>query len=88
MAGPGGDEQPSARPRRVFGIETEYGISAVGGPVTEDLHPMQLSNHVVKAYAALAPGQPAGWDYETETPLRDSRGYEVARADAHPDSLT
>ncbi|MFP5283839.1 MAG: depupylase/deamidase Dop, partial [Actinomycetes bacterium] len=88
MAGSGGDEQPSARPRRVLGIETEYGISAVGGPAVEDLHPMQLSNHLVKAYGALAPGQPAGWDYETESPLRDSRGYEVARADAHPDQLT
>jgi len=87
MAATEGDEQASARSRRVLGIETEYGISAVGGPA-EDLHPMQLSNHVVKAYAALAPGQPAGWDYETETPLRDSRGYEVARADAHPDQLT
>jgi hypothetical protein len=71
---------------RVMGIETEYGISALAaGPpalpggfnnvfVEEDLHPMQLSNHVVKAYGASAAGQPAGWDYETETPLRDIRG--------------
>jgi proteasome accessory factor A len=48
---------------------------------------MQLSNHVVKAYGA-ASGQPAGWDYETETPLRDIRGYEVSRSAAHPDQLT
>jgi hypothetical protein len=34
-------------PTRVMGIETEYGISALGGPVGDDLHPMQLSNHVV-----------------------------------------
>ena len=88
MAPPERDDAPAARPTRVMGIETEYGISAVGGPLVEDLHPMQLSNHVVKAYSSLAPGQPAGWDYETETPLRDSRGYEVSRADAHPDQLT
>ena len=71
-----------------MGIETEYGISALGGPRDDDLHPMQLSNHVVKAYGSSAPGQPAGWDYETETPLRDIRGYEVTRSQAHPDQLT
>src|SRR5215210_2414288 len=85
---------------RVMGIETEYGISALSpGPsaipgafssafVEEDLHPMQLSNHVVKAYGASAAGQPATWDYETETPLRDIRGYEISRSAAHPDQLT
>ncbi|HYP44630.1 MAG TPA: depupylase/deamidase Dop [Propionibacteriaceae bacterium] len=77
-----------ARQTRVMGLETEYGISGPGGPGAEELHPMQLSNHVVKAYGSSSPGQPAGWDYETETPLRDIRGYEVNRAQAHPDQLT
>ena len=72
----------------MLGIETEYGISALGGPADEELHPMQLSNHVVKAYGSSAPGQPAGWDYETETPLRDIRGYELSRGQAHPEQLT
>jgi hypothetical protein len=76
------------RETRVMGIETEYGISALGGPNDEELHPMQLSNHVVKAYGSSAPGQAAGWDYETETPLRDIRGYELTRGQAHPDQLT
>ena len=62
------------------------------GPVRaaaeDELHPMQLSNHVVKAYGPLAPGQPAGWDYENESPLRDIRGYEISRSSAHPDQLT
>ena len=77
-----------------MGIETEYGISASPGRAgEEDLHPMQLSNHVVKAYGSGAAGtpttgRPAGWDYETESPLRDIRGYEVARSSAHPDQLT
>ncbi|CAA9392285.1 MAG: Pup ligase PafA' paralog, possible component of postulated heterodimer PafA-PafA' [uncultured Propionibacteriaceae bacterium] len=71
-----------------MGIETEYGISALGAPDDIDLHPMQLSNHVVKAYGSSAPGRPAGWDYETESPLRDLRGYEVTRGQAHPDQLT
>jgi Pup amidohydrolase len=73
--------------RRVLGIETEYGISALGEPAGEELHPMQLSNHVVKAYGAVS-GREAGWDYESETPLRDIRGYEVSRDQAHPDQLT
>ena len=77
-----------------MGIETEYGISSSPGRTGEDdLHPMQLSNHVVKAYGSGAngtssDGRPAGWDYETESPLRDVRGYEVARSSAHPDQLT
>ncbi len=85
---------------RVMGIETEYGISALspsspayagrsgGGLIEDDMHPMQLSNHVVKAYGGSAAGQPAGWDYETESPLRDIRGYEISRSAAHPDQLT
>jgi len=73
--------------RRVLGIETEYGISALGEPAGEELHPMQLSNHVVKAYGSVS-GREAGWDYESETPLRDIRGYEVSRDQAHPDQLT
>ena len=82
-----------SRQHRVLGLETEYGISALapGRPmsaVEEDLHPMQLSNHVVKAYGSAVAGQPAGWDYETETPLRDIRGYEISRSSAHPDQLT
>src|SRR3954454_21758497 len=77
-----------------MGIETEYGISATSGRLGEDdLHPMQLSNHVVKAYGSAGPGasadgRPAGWDYETESPLRDIPGYEVARSSAHPEQLT
>ena len=97
---PAGSEMAARLNARVMGIETEYGISALSpGPsalpsgfgnafVEDDLHPMQLSNHVVKAYGASAAGQPAGWDYETETPLRDIRGYEISRAAAHPDQLT
>ena len=73
---------------RVMGIETEYGISALGQPVGEELHPMQLSNHVVKGYGWTTTTRQAGWDYETETPLRDIRGYEINRAQAHPDQLT
>ncbi len=75
------------RPSRVFGIETEYGIS-VSPVIEDDLHPMQLSNHVVKGYAAAVGIGPGGWDYQTETPLQDVRGFQVTRGQAHPDQLT
>ena len=87
-ASPDASADPGLAPPRVLGIETEYGISAIGGTEADELHPMQLSNHVVKAYGWTTPGQPAGWDYETETPLRDIRGYEISRNQAHPDQLT
>ena len=73
--------------RRVMGIETEYGISAPGDP---SANPMFLSGHVVSAYArahGLIPGQ-GGWDYSTEAPLRDARGWEIGRWAADPSQLT
>ena len=65
--------------RRVMGIETEYGISAPGDP---SANPMFLSGHGGTAYArahGLLPGK-GGWDYSTEAPLRDARGWELGRA--------
>lgn len=73
--------------RRVMGIETEYGVSAPGDPAA---NAMLLSSQVVNAYAAPL-GTRAGrarWDYEDEAPLRDARGWELARADADPSQLT
>ena len=73
--------------RRVMGIETEYGILAPGRP---EANPMLLSSQVVNAYAGQ-PGQRGGrgrWDYEAEAPLRDARGFELARSTAHPSQLT
>ncbi|WP_088319112.1 depupylase/deamidase Dop [Kineosporia sp. R_H_3] len=73
--------------RRVMGIETEYGVSAPGDPAA---NAMLLSSQVVNAYAAPL-GSRAGrarWDYEDEAPLRDARGWELARSDADPSQLT
>ena len=80
--------------RRVMGIETELGITSTqvdtqGRP----LAPQWLSGQVVRAYAGAA-GEGAslpvgsGWDYADETPLRDARGYEIARELAHVSQLT
>jgi len=73
--------------RRVMGIETEYGISVPGDP---SANPMLLSGYVVNAYASLQGSRAgrAGWDYEDEMPLRDARGFEVARQLADPSQLT
>lgn len=74
--------------RPVMGIESEYGIAAVGDC---DLDEMALSNAVVRAWRShlLAAGLAAErWDYATETPLQDSRGFELARMRAHPSQLT
>jgi len=75
--------------RRVYGIETEYGISVTPNLGEAELHPMQLSNHVVKGYAA-AYGSPDGahWDYQTESPLADLRGFQISRSQATADQLT
>ncbi len=73
--------------RRVMGIETEYGVSAPGDPTA---NAMLLSSQVVNAYAAPQ-GSRAGrarWDYEDEAPLRDARGWEMAREGADPSQLT
>ena len=73
--------------RRVMGIETEYGISVPGDPTA---NPMLLSGHVVNAYASRggARAAKASWDYEDEAPLRDARGFEMARQYADSSQLT
>ncbi|MGN6600572.1 MAG: proteasome accessory factor PafA2 family protein, partial [Actinomycetes bacterium] len=75
--------------RRVMGIETEYGISVPGNP---HANAMLISSQVVNAYtAALATGSSrrrARWDFEEESPLRDARGFDLARGVADPSQLT
>ncbi|WP_432524341.1 depupylase/deamidase Dop [Kineococcus sp. SYSU DK006] len=71
--------------RRVTGLETEYGISVPGDP---GANPMLLSAQVVNAYAAPTSGARPRWDYEDEAPLRDARGFELERSEAHPSQLT
>jgi Pup amidohydrolase len=73
--------------QRVMGIETEYGVSAPGDPTA---NAMLMSSQVVNAYAAPL-GSRAGrarWDYEDEAPLRDARGWDVAREAADASQLT
>jgi proteasome accessory factor A len=62
---------------KVCGIETEYGIHAVG----PDANPVTASSLLVNAYAAMVDRRTV-WDFEDETPDKDARGY--AREGAMP----
>ncbi|QOS60564.1 proteasome accessory factor PafA2 [Thermobifida fusca] len=73
--------------RRIMGIETEYGISVPGNP---GANAMVTSTQVVNAYltASAARARRARWDFEEERPLRDARGFDLAREAADPSQLT
>lgn len=72
--------------RRIMGTETEFGISVVGQP---HANPMVASTRLVNAYAsAELHVRRARWDFEEESPLRDARGFDMAREVADPSQLT
>ncbi|MEU8138984.1 depupylase/deamidase Dop [Streptodolium elevatio] len=72
--------------QRVMGIETEYGISVPGHP---GANAMLTSSQVVNAYAAaMQRARRARWDFEEENPLRDARGFDLARELADASQLT
>jgi proteasome accessory factor A len=69
-----------------MGIETEYGISVPGHP---NANAMLTSSQVVNAYAAaMHRARRARWDFEEENPLRDARGFDLAREAADASQLT
>jgi len=72
--------------RRVVGLETEYGVSVLGNPAA---NAMTSSSQVVNAYAtAYSRQRRPRWDFEEENPLRDARGFDLARDSADPTLLT
>ena len=56
--------------RRVFGIETEYGITVDG---MEGLDVVRESIEIVRSYTVH--GASMKWDYNLEDPHRDARGF-------------
>src|SRR6202050_4192389 len=72
---------------RVMSTETEYGISVPGQP---GANAMVSSSQVVNAYqaATAARARRARWDFEEENPLRDARGFDLAREAADSAQLT
>jgi Pup amidohydrolase len=76
--------------RRLIGMETEYGIHAPANPRASHV---SLSIELINAYAAHVTesgGAVAGteWDYQSESPLVDARGWVLPRSAAHPTQLT
>jgi proteasome accessory factor PafA2 len=73
--------------RRVMGTETEYGIAVPG---QAGANAMVTSSQVVNAYqaASSARARRARWDFEEENPLRDARGFDLAREAAESTQLT
>lgn len=59
-----------------MGTETEYGITCPDDP---SLSPIVSSTHAVVAYAALHTAARSRWDYESEHPLKDARGFDLRR---------
>ena len=71
--------------RRLMGAETEFGISVLGHPTAS---PIAASTRIVNAYAnANLRARRARWDFEEESPLRDARGFDMARGLADPSQL-
>jgi proteasome accessory factor A len=69
-----------------MGIDTEYGISVPGHP---NANAMLTSSQIVNAYAAaMHRARRARWDFEEENPLRDARGFDLAREAADASQLT
>jgi proteasome accessory factor A len=66
--------------QRLFGIETEYGITLEG---EENIDPVQQSIDLIKSYRR-EDFRPM-WDYSGEDPFRDERGFRAERLQEHPD---
>lgn len=72
---------------RIIGTEIEFGIVAVGQPM---LSSVVTSTQAIKAYQD--PGERAGggdearWGYDSESPLRDARGFDLGIARAYDPS--
>lgn len=72
---------------RIIGTEIEFGIVAVGEPM---LSSVVTSTQVIKAYTDH--GERAGgadearWGYDSESPLRDARGFDLGIARAYDPS--
>ncbi|WJZ02638.1 depupylase/deamidase Dop [Corynebacterium freiburgense] len=59
---------------RFLGTETEYGIATPTNPMVS---PIITSTHAVVAYAGTA--HRTRWDFAPESPLKDSRGFDLRR---------
>lgn len=68
---------------RVMGTETEFGVICPDKPSANE---SVLSTLVVDSYPHAA--AESGWDYASESPLDDARGFNMGLSEAHPSQLT
>jgi proteasome accessory factor A len=66
--------------QRLFGIETEYGITLEG---EEEVDPVLQSIELIKSYRQ-EDFRPM-WDYSGEDPFQDERGFRAQTLQEHPD---
>ncbi|MBM7050561.1 MULTISPECIES: depupylase/deamidase Dop [unclassified Rothia (in: high G+C Gram-positive bacteria)] len=73
--------------QRVMGAETEFGVIA---PTTPEANHTVLSATIVNTYNAMVfrTAQRAQWEYDSEQPLEDARGFAMQRELAHESQLT
>jgi len=60
----------------LFGFETEYGITVEGSDASGLI---KASREVIKSYDATANRFAAPWNYRSEDPRNDQRGFHVER---------
>lgn len=68
--------------QRLFGIETEYGITLENA---EQIDPVKESIELIKSYQQ-DPFLPI-WDYDGEDPFQDERGFRAEQLNNHPDDI-
>ena len=73
--------------RRVMGTEVEYGIS-VAGPARRPTRWWPRPRSSTPTPRSTVKARRARWDFEEESPLRDARGFDMARQVADPSQLT
>ena len=68
--------------QRLFGIETEYGITLES---EENIDPVDQSVELIKSYRQHDFRPRPLWDYSGEDPFRDERGFRASALQEHPD---
>ena len=68
---------------RLFGIETEYGITLENA---EQIDPVKESIELIKHYQCDHKFLPQ-WDYDGEDPFKDERGFRAKHLNNHPDEI-
>ena len=83
--GPAGIGWQTMSVLRVMGTEIEYGISVPGQPGGQRNGDLVPDRQRLPGGARRRRARRARWDFEEENPLRDARGFDLARENARHD---